>query len=31
MEQRLIEPLLTALNQGDTDSTLVRRALKGGG
>ncbi len=31
MEQRLIEPLLTALDQGDTDSTLVRRALQGVG
>jgi len=31
MEQHLIEPLLTALDQGDTDSTLVRRALKGFG
>jgi len=31
MEQRLIEPLLVALDHGDTDSTLVRRALKGFG
>jgi EAL domain-containing protein (putative c-di-GMP-specific phosphodiesterase class I) len=31
MEQRLIEPLLTALDHGGTDSTVVRRALKGFG
>ena len=31
MDQRLIEPLLTALDHGDTDSTVVRLALKGVG
>ncbi len=31
MEMGLIEPLLTALAAGDTDSTAVRRALKGFG
>jgi len=31
MDQRLVQPLLSALDQGDTDSTMVRRALKGAG
>jgi len=31
MEVRLIEPLLAALGEGDTDSTAVRRVLKGFG
>jgi len=31
MDVSLIEPLLAALGQGDTDSTAVRRALKGFG
>jgi EAL domain-containing protein (putative c-di-GMP-specific phosphodiesterase class I) len=31
MDVRLIEPLLAALDEGDTDSTAVRRVLKGFG
>lgn len=31
MGPHLIEPLLAALDQGDTDSTVVQRALKGFG
>ncbi|MDP2323275.1 MAG: bifunctional diguanylate cyclase/phosphodiesterase, partial [Gammaproteobacteria bacterium] len=31
MEQHLIEPLLTALDLGDMNSTVVRRVLKAGG